>query len=254
MKFLIDTGANKNYISADRVNLEYCDVVKGVKVANIKGAHEITHSVSFDPFQIKKKLKFYVFKFHEFFDGLIGYESLRDLKAQLNISKNTLKVGRKEFKLKQKFLNDLKINTTEQEFQYLSLKTSKDGDFTITDERNFGKFSILPGIYRSLNGKATVAIQNHSKIPLEINMNQIDIRPDKCEIAEKPNIEFSQKHIDYRLRNEHMNDEEKKALEQVIRKNLEILYDENEKLTFTHKIKHKIRTTDNLPIHVKSYR
>uniref|UniRef100_A0AAG5DPC1 RNA-directed DNA polymerase n=1 Tax=Anopheles atroparvus TaxID=41427 RepID=A0AAG5DPC1_ANOAO len=33
-----------------------------------------------------------------------------------------------------------------------------------------------------------------------------------------------------------------------------ILYDENSKLSFTHKIKHNIRTVDNIPIHTKSYK
>lgn len=254
LKFLIDTGANKNYISSERVILDNCEKEKGVRVTNIRGSHEIEYSVSFDPFQIKKKLKFYVFKFHNFFDGLIGYESLRDLNAQLNIAKNTLKIGRKEFKMKQKFLNNHRINATEQEFQYLTIRTENDGDFAITDEQNFGHFSILPGLYRSLTGKAIVAIQNHSKEPLEINMNEIEIKAEKCDTNENPSAEMPSINMEYRFRNEHMNEEEKKALDELIHENKEVLYNETEKLSFTHKIKHKIRTTDNLPIHVKSYR
>lgn len=31
-------------------------------------------------------------------------------------------------------------------------------------------------------------------------------------------------------------------------------YSDSKKLTFTHKIKHNIRTSDNIPIHTKSYK
>lgn len=88
MKFLIDTGANKNYISPEHVNIDNCKDENGVKVTNVTGTHQINKSASLDIFQIKKRLKFFVFKFHEFFDGLIGYESLRDLNARLDIRSN----------------------------------------------------------------------------------------------------------------------------------------------------------------------
>lgn len=103
MKFLIDTGANKNYISPEHVNIENTKEEKGLKVTNINGTFQIKKSISFDPFSINKKIKFYVFKFHQFFDGLIGYESLRDLNAQLDIGKNKIKIGRKTIELEKKF-------------------------------------------------------------------------------------------------------------------------------------------------------
>lgn len=254
LRFLIDTGANKNYISSDRVKLENCDAETGMKVTNINGTHDIKHSVSFDIFQVKKKLKFFVFKFHDFFDGLIGYESLRDLNAQLNIGKNTLKVGRKEFKMKKKFSDIQKIHATEQEFQYIPLKTTHDGDFLISEGKNFGNFSLLPGLYRSSNKKAVVAIQNHTQSPIEINVNQIQANVEKCEIVEPPEAALPPGKCNFYFRDDHMNELEKKALREVIHKNREVLYEESDKLTFTHKIKHNIRTTDNMPIHVKSYK
>lgn len=123
LKFLVDTGANKNYISPDHVNLENCSTEPGIKVTNIKGTHSINKSATFDVFGIKKKVKFFVFKFHEFFDGLIGYETLRELNAKLDILKNVLKIGRKTFNLNKKFPDTHRINLNEQEHQFIKIES-----------------------------------------------------------------------------------------------------------------------------------
>lgn len=73
----MDTGANKNYISPRHVKPENCKIETGIQVTNIRGRHKIEKSASFDVFQIKKRVKFYVFDFHDFFDGLIEYRNGR---------------------------------------------------------------------------------------------------------------------------------------------------------------------------------
>lgn len=259
MKFLIDTGANKNYICPEHVNFENCKEEFGISVNNIKGSYKINKSASFDVFGIGKKVKFYVYRFHKFFDGLIGYETLRELKAQLNIRTNSLQVGRKTFSLKKKFSNDCKINLTEQEFQFINVKTKQNGDFVIEKEKHFNNYTILPGLYSSTNNTAYIAIQNHSKAELEININEIELENRDFEITKIPiekdgSICKNDKTPLYTIRDEHMNQEEKKALTKIIGENSEVLYLDSDKLSFTHKIKHKIRTVDNIPIHTKSYR
>lgn len=266
----MDTGANKNYISPRHVKPENCKIETGIQVTNIRGKHKIEKSASFDVFQIKKRVKFYVFDFHDFFDGLIGYETLRDLNAKLDIAKNTLKIGRKTFPLEKKFSEMHKINISELEFQMVKIKTEQDGDFLIADERPHKDFSILPGLYRSANNVAFIAVKNRLKIPLQINNNEININinyentdPQKKskQSVEMDNDPFDlvelPKYVDlsnYIIRDSHMNDEEKRAIKTVLERNREILYVESEKLTFTHKIRHNIRTTDNIPVHSKSYK
>lgn len=251
MKFLIDTGANKNYISPEHVRIENSKLEKGIKVTNINGTYDIDKSVSFDPFQIGKKLKFFIFKFHNFFDGLVGYETLRDLKAHLDIGKNKLKIGRKIFDLKKKFPEKQIINLTEQEEQFIRIKTANEGEFIVGSEKNMGNFSILPGIYYSKNNSAYVAIKNHSKSQIEINMNEIDFDNDEFITAERPTKNNRNK---FNILDDTLNKQEKQALEKLVEENSEILYSDDQKLTFTHQIKHKIRTVDNIPIHSKSYR
>lgn len=248
---MIDTGANKNYISPKLVNIENCQTEKGIKVSNIRGTFDVTKSATFDPFQIKKKLKFYIFKFHNFFDGLIGYESLRDLNAQIDIRKNTLIMGRKTIQMLKKFPNENIININEQEFQYITIKTKKDGDFLIANEKQFKSFTVLPGLYKSNNHTAVVAIQNRAGHLLEINSNEIEMDDDPYDL---PDLPKTVNPTEYTFRSEHMNEEEKKALKKLIDKYKNVLYVETDKLSFTHKIKHRIRTVDNIPVHSKSYK
>lgn len=251
LKFLVDTGANKNYISPDHVHIEMCKDEPTSTVTNITGQHTVNKSASIDILGIKKKLKFYVFKFHRFFDGLIGYESLRDLKAILNTSNNTLKIGKKIITMKKMFPEEHKLNLTEQTFQYIQLPVRKNRSFVVEKEVNTKHFTILPGLYKASNGKAIVAIHKKCEdTSVEINVNELEFGQDYYEIEKIP----SGNQIKYDIRDNHLNDREKATLKEVIDKNKEVLYCEDDNLTFTHKIKHKIRTTDNIPIHTKSYK
>jgi len=56
------------------------------------------------------------------------------------------------------------------------------------------------------------------------------------------------------LRTDHLNTEEKSKLLNLCRKFNDIFYREGQALTFSNKIKHHIKTKDDLPIYTKSYR
>ena len=52
---------------------------------------------------------------------------------------------------------------------------------------------------------------------------------------------------------DHLNEEEKKEVENLVSKIQDLFHLPGEKLTFTTVLKHHIRTTDNKPIYVKQY-
>nr|CAI5868931.1 unnamed protein product [Callosobruchus analis] len=56
------------------------------------------------------------------------------------------------------------------------------------------------------------------------------------------------------LRIDHLNFEEKSELYKLVKEFSSIFHTENEPLTFSNTVKHEIRTTDDIPIHTKSYR
>lgn len=256
LKFLIDTGANKNYISNDHVVIENCIEEPDLTVTNVNGTFNINKSVSFDIFGIKKKIKFYIFKFHKFFDGLIGYETLRDLNASFNIGKNVLKISRKTFTLQKKYPDTQQINFMEGNQQFAEIIIPGSTEFLIEEEIDFENFKILPGLYKSKNGSAIVAVKRNSgDSSCIINTHELmkNTNHNDYQVLKKMN-HTKKPFCDTKIRNDHMNAEETKILSETINKYREILYDENSKLTFTHKIKHRIRTADNIPIHTKSYK
>lgn len=62
------------------------------------------------------------------------------------------------------------------------------------------------------------------------------------------------KDVTSRLRTDHLNEEEKANLSALCSKYADVFYIEGEALTFTNKVKHSIKTTDEIPIYTKSYR
>jgi len=56
------------------------------------------------------------------------------------------------------------------------------------------------------------------------------------------------------IRTDHMNSEERKEILKLCQEFSDIFYKPGDKLTFTSHVKHEIKTTDEIPIHTKSYR
>lgn len=162
-------------------------------------------------------------------------------------------MGRKTLSLNKKFPETQKINLNEQQFQFIQIKVKNFGDFVVEKEISLEHFKILPGLYNSKNGKAIVAIERNSNgNNIQINLHEINFE-DNYVTMKRDNLQKT-KQCEQEFRDSHMNTEEKSALRNVIKDYKEILYDENDQLTFTHKIKHTIRTADNIPIHTKSYK
>lgn len=57
-----------------------------------------------------------------------------------------------------------------------------------------------------------------------------------------------------KLRFDHMNREEKKAIEEICREYKDVFYCEDIPLSFTNQVKHQIRTKNEDPIHVRAHR
>ena len=129
----MDTGSNKNYIIPKKANFENCLDENGIFVSNINGKHSIKKSLLLDIFNINKKIKFYIFHFHDYFDGLIGFETLRDLDGYFDIGKNMLKIGKKEYQLKKKYPDYQSINNTD-EVRFIKIETKSKNDLVVGEE------------------------------------------------------------------------------------------------------------------------
>lgn len=106
LKFLIDTGSNKSYIKPCHVKPGKARDTKNFRIATVAGNININKFVFFNPFpqsKFSKNLKFYVYNFHDFFDGLIGYELLQNLNSLINTAQNTLICADFKIPMKKKF-------------------------------------------------------------------------------------------------------------------------------------------------------
>lgn len=263
LKFLIDTGANRNYISPKHVNWDRCRDTHPVKIKNVNGDHIATKFVEFNPFyQIhgSSKQEFLVFDFHEFFDGLIGYNTLRSSKADILTADNLLKFPNGTIQMYRKYPNSTTIQLNCHETKVISLPTDvTEGEFYFENDIPLSpQINIHAGLYSCTENRVFVTVTNVSdeqakvviRDPLTVEINNFTTdEPVPVENFRDPTTRvFDQ------LRLDHLNREEKTNLLKLIADYEHIFHVEGQQLTFTNAVKHRINTKDDVPIHVKSYR
>lgn len=242
---LIDTGANKSYINPEHVR-KYSKTAHPSVVTNKDGKFHIDKVVHANFFSeaSNKKLPYHLFKFHKFFDGLIGYENLASMKAKIDSGSNHLIVGETKYPLSQ--YHPCSANFHEQTESLFEICTTADGTFLIENEVNLTSHVVLqPGLYLAKNNRATVHLFNQKR-----NMAN-EIQP-----FENESFLLNQNETNIKLNfpADHLNKEEKRALVKALKPFKDAFFNEEQKLTFTHEIKHNIETNDEKPVHQKTYK
>lgn len=107
IKLLIDSGANKNIISPG-----FLTQTKPINtsIRNVNGNQTIKNKGKLKIFKNLPPLSFYEYKFHEFFDGILGAESLARFKAKLNFRSETLRLNGEKVKFLKYFLSKAHIS------------------------------------------------------------------------------------------------------------------------------------------------
>lgn len=204
------------------------------------------------------KQTFLIFDFHPFFDGLIGYETLKNLKADIITSSNTLKFPSGKITMKRKYPEVKSLYLNSHETKLVSLSTSATGDFFLEKDLSIDQHSFIhSGLYRAENGYVEVCLTNLSPKPHRINLSpdllEVEINNFECGTPDE-HPPTMKKELLEQLRLDHLNAEEKQKLVKVIANHNDVFFIKGEKLSFTSAIKHSIKTKDELPIHTKSYR
>lgn len=260
LKFLIDTGANKNYISPDHVNSEKCRTTNPATIRNIQGTHIIDKYVEFNAFPESKfsvPLTFYVFKFHDFFDGLIGYEALQKMNTSIVTSKNLLQFPDFSVEMFRKFPDNQSISLNAHESKIIEFSVNEsNGDFLLEDDLEISpSIFINSGLYTINDSKITVVVTNNSENLSTFTPESLSVEINNFEISNPPLMSKTLgPDLLKQIRLDHLEREERKALLKLIEKFQHSFYTETEKLSFTNAIKHKINTVDEVPIYTKSYR
>lgn len=215
-------------------------------VNNKNGTFEIDKMVHVNLFPEAgdEKLPFHVFRFHKFFDGLLGYENLATLKAKISTKNHALIIKNRIFPFSRYHVSS--INFHEQKEDLFEITTTANGSFLIEKEVKLtNKITLKPGVYEAKHNRAIVHLATDAE-----NVN-CSLAPFACEY-----FSMTQEHKDVKLNfpAEHLNSEEKILLSKTLKPYKDVFFSENDKLTFTHEVKHNITTTDESPIHQKTYK
>ena len=267
---LIDTGSSRSFINPEICSKYFNNLIKNdpfiVSSVFQKSAHKYSVNIPISKiFQSPKlkQLKFFLFKFHDTFDGLIGLDNLEKLEASINFKTGYLTTPFAEIKLL--FYNVKNnfnyINISPRTEQVIELKTSiLDGEIIIPYQK-LHNCEIPECLSVARNGKAITTILNNTTSPVSLDLsapilvekfNKNDLK--EINLNNLENFSNSKFQIENLIRTNHMNIEEKNKITKLCKEFSDIFYNENTALSFTNKIKHQIKTTDETPIYTKSYR
>lgn len=240
---------------------------KPITITTILTKHSLDKKIKlplFTEFKQKGDTEFFVFKFHNYFDGLIGLDILDFLKAKIDLGNKTLVTSQAIIPI------HLKPNFTSEKFIIPSSSRvvinvpvdTQNGSFFLPRTFLGSDLFISEGLYHSKKWYSLVEIVNtsgHDKIayieqPIKTtpynDQNYIEVNNFSLE----HNCMNDNHDILDSIRTGHLNKEEKQALLKVCKCFEDVFFKEGEQLTFSNQIKHQIRTTDDKPIFTKSYR
>ena len=276
LKILIDTGSSRSFI-----NPEIAHHLFPFKIQSDSGLVRTAHGISEinqrtlvpcgNLFKISNlNLPFSIFKFHDYFDLLLGLDNLKQLKANVDLNENILKLPHLGLQLQ--FTNPIASSSNLVEsflidarsIQQIKLKIQNivNGE-AIIPYIKLGKVEIPQCIVNVQNSYAFVHATNAAEYPTSITIDfPIIAEPilDCCLFSEnhepiKPSRPKSKTNIDLqRLRLDHLNPLEKQGIIKIVKEFSDLFQSDDKPLTFTNQIKHHIRTTDEIPVYVKPYR
>nr|CAH7745817.1 unnamed protein product [Callosobruchus chinensis] len=273
LKVLLDTGSTKSFIRPEIADKYFKNAIKKdpFQISTVHGSSVENFSTtipSIEMFNTKRNdmLKFYLFDFHKYFDCLLGVDNLKLIKAFIDLNKEVLILPDSNAKIYfHKTLpssNFILVEPRTEQIIEVQVSDIANGDVIIPYTR-ISNLEIPECIATVKNGKAICSILNPNDSQIKISHLE-PLKVDQFadyELATAINDtnlhNFSTGEVKFdfsKIRTEHMNSEEKSAIFKLITEYPDIFYIEGDKLTFTSKIKHTIRTKDEIPVYTKSYR
>jgi RNase H-like domain found in reverse transcriptase/Reverse transcriptase (RNA-dependent DNA polymerase)/Integrase zinc binding domain len=252
MNILIDTGANKNIIRPEIIPNKLFKSIDQIQIKNVLGTQTVNKKIvaNFLGHDLPAQT-FYELNFHNFFDGILGAESMAKMKSNLNFKDNTITLNGIKIQFQKYFPERKTFNHT------VTLDTTINGDWFVPKFQELKNIFIQPGLYRAENFKTTCNILSHNQKPPKF-LPKIGLKVNNFEtlepipISDNSNLNF--RTLEKIIRTDHLSEFEKQKLFETILKNKMVLLKPNEKLSATTEEKHKIITTDEKPIYSKSYR
>lgn len=182
---MIDSGSTKSFIDPEIAFKHFPNLIKQdpfiVSTVFQKSSHK--HSAEIPCSKIfrlpnKQNLKFYLFKFHDTFDGLIGLDNLKNLQATLNFDTGYLITPYTRIKLQflktQTDLNLITVSPRTQ--QVIKIKTSIQSGEIIIPYKKIQNCEIPESLTIASNGQALTTILNNTTDVITLDFSEpIDV-------------------------------------------------------------------------------
>lgn len=197
-------------------------------------------------FDQNKNVTFYLFKFHKFFDGILGYETLSELEALLDVAHHKIILPHSTINLQVRQMGPSETTLNAHTATVIKIPVSqKSGNVFLRKDIRICDAIIPSGLYNAKNGYINALASNLSEpvtfswktpvttLPIsglsEINQMNSSIH---SESSNKIN------NLENLIRTQHLNVEEKHKLFKILQRNSNIIHHDNEKLSCTTAIKH----------------
>lgn len=273
IKLLIDTGSSRSIIKPRIVEKYFPNYIyeSPVTIKTTLGSENVMYQANipaFPEFNSNHNIRYILFDFHDYFDGVIGLDDLRKMNLNINLTNQKLTGNDIEIPFKYRETAETKlsfsVNPNERTMKKLPVNII-NGEILI-NELYLGQLRIPEILTRAENGFAIIEVQNPTDKLISITLteplkatNFIDTAYEIYKFESFENNtenDFLQNKEDIKnlVRTSHMNEEEKKAIFSLCGNFKDIFLKPGDELTFTSKVKHVIRTKDELPVHTKSYR
>lgn len=162
-----------------------------------------------------------MFEFHNFFDGLIGYETLRKLKADILTTENQLKFPTGIINMYRKYPDSAVLQLNCNETRVVNLPTDmNNGEFYLEDDIFLSSEVVVhAGVYSCSDSRVFVPVTNISNEPTKIVVNDplaVELNNFDTDVEIPEIYNESKGRIFDQLRLDHLNNEEKINLMKVI--------------------------------------
>lgn len=273
LKVLIDTGSTKSFVKPDIADKFFNEFIKldPFKIVTAHGSSIQNYSTLVDCsnlFHTKlKPFKFYLFDFHNHFDCLLGLDNLKAAHASINVDKNLLETPNAKIPILYHNVqglsntNNIMLEPRSEKIVEINVKNMENGVAVIPHIKG-NDLEIPECITKVQNSKAICSIINSSGKQRVINLpkpvtvqNFFDFETMPKNTPNLNNFNVQKCKFDIsKIRTSHMNSEEKEAITKLVSDYSDIFHIEGNKLTFTNKVKHTIKTMDEIPVYTKTYR
>jgi hypothetical protein len=193
--------------------------------------------------------KFHIYPFSQNYDVLLGHETLKHINAKINFENNKLEYtnGSKDIVLEQ----NTPI-TIEPGLNVINIPVKQCNTIGLIKERQIGKCKILEGLVNVRNYECNCVIESPERTvfyPTPMEIDEVEIVK-KNKNIDKNNLD----ELENLVRTDHMNEDERIAILNLIKKYSQIVKFANEPLGSTNLLKHTIKTKNDDPIYSRNYR